>query len=108
MPSSLLREQILHRCLAPTTAFLDAHSIEEPRRNCMSRKRKWICELDACKEPPSKRQRWMQIVASPRVTSCGRCSLIMVLMAKKRDYYWHSNTLPSSARDLIDLQGVIE
>ncbi|KAG2001267.1 hypothetical protein GB937_010337 [Aspergillus fischeri] len=34
--------------------FFDAHSIEEPRRNCVSWKRKWICEFDACNEPPSK------------------------------------------------------
>ncbi|KAG2026230.1 hypothetical protein GB937_001738 [Aspergillus fischeri] len=35
--------------------FFNAHSIKEPRRNCVSQKRKWVCELKACNKPSPKR-----------------------------------------------------
>lgn len=36
--------------------FYNVHSIEEPRRNCVSRKRKWILQDDTKEEPIVKKQ----------------------------------------------------
>ncbi|KAB8230823.1 uncharacterized protein BDW43DRAFT_313631 [Aspergillus alliaceus] len=34
--------------------FFNAHSIEEPRRNCVSQKRKWIADIDVGGKPPKR------------------------------------------------------
>ncbi|KAA8649641.1 uncharacterized protein ATNIH1004_002312 [Aspergillus tanneri] len=45
--------------------FYNVHSIEEPRRNCVSRKRKWVHEDDTMEYPAPKKERSNQELLYP-------------------------------------------
>lgn len=51
-PHPCCKNRFYNSILLLQRLFVDAHSIEEPRRNCVSRKRKWVCGRDDSDMPP--------------------------------------------------------